>query len=189
MDLKLQGRNLQIDDSLRDYVTKKLNRLERLLPADSQAEVEVSSSTTRSNADRITVQATLASGGAVLRAEQRAANANAAMDSVVDVLERKIDRFKSQTYRSRRARKGQSMRVIQAEEMEQPIDPREGDILADGTLLRVKRFEMDPMTVEEAAVQMDLVGHSFFMFLNDDTGQHNVLYRRSDGNYGLIQPE
>ncbi len=78
--------------------------------------------------------------------------------------------------------------MLQAEGAEQAVDPREGAILSDGTLLRLKQFPMEPMTVEEAALQMEMVGHSFYMFLNDESGKHNVLYRREDGNYGLIQP-
>lgn len=188
MDLKMQGRNIQIDDRIRAYAAQKLNRLDRLLPENSLAEVVVNSSTTRSQADRITIQATIKLGRVVLRAEQRAPSANAAIDSVVDILERKIGKFKSQTYRSKRGKKSTPLRVLQAEGAEQTVDPREGTILSDGTLLRLKQFPMEPMRVEEAALQMEMVGHSFYMFLNDESGQHNVLYRRDDGNYGLIQP-
>ena len=188
MDLKMQGRNIQIDDRIRAYARQKLNRLDRLLPENSLAEVVVNSSTTRSQADRITIQATIKLGRVVLRAEQRASSANAAIDSVVDILERKIGKFKSQTYRSKRGKKSTPLRVLQAEGAEQIVDPREGTILSDGTLLRLKQFPMEPMRVEEAALQMEMVGHSFYMFLNDESGQHNVLYRRDDGNYGLIQP-
>ncbi len=188
MDLKMQGRNIQIDDRIRAYASQKLNRLDRLLPENSLAEVVVNSSTTRSQADRITIQATIKLGRVVLRAEQRAPSANAAIDSVVDILERKIGKFKSQTYRSKRGKKSTPLRVLQAEGAEQIVDPREGTILSDGTLLRLKQFPMEPMRVEEAALQMEMVGHSFYMFLNDESGQHNVLYRRDDGNYGLIQP-
>ncbi len=188
MDLKMQGRNIQIDDRIRAYASQKLNRLDRLLPENSLAEVVVNSSTTRSQADRITIQATIKLGRVVLRAEQRASSANAAIDSVVDILERKIGKFKSQTYRSKRGKKSTPLRVLQAEGAEQIVDPREGTILSDGTLLRLKQFPMEPMRVEEAALQMEMVGHSFYMFLNDESGQHNVLYRRDDGNYGLIQP-
>ena len=188
MDLKLQGRNVQIDDNLRAYAAVKLNRLDRLLPENSLAEMEVNSSATRSQSDRITIQVTINIAGAILRAEQRASNANAAIDSVVDILERKIAKFKGQTYRSKRARKIKPFRVSQAEEAEQTVDPRDWAILPDGTLLRLKWFQMEPMTVEEAASQMEMVGHTFYMFLNHESGQHNVLYRRDDGNYGLIQP-
>ena len=188
MDLQLRSKNSNIDDALREYATKKFNRLDRLLPGDCHAEIEVNSYSTRAQSDRITIQATIKSGGTLLRAEQRASNANVAIDAVVDILERKIDKFKSQAYRSKRAKKITPFRVLQAEAAEQPVSSSEGEILADGTLIRLKQFLMEPMTVEEAAWQMEMVGHSFYMFLNDESGQHNVLYRRDDGNYGLIQP-
>ncbi len=188
MDLKVQGRNFQIDDALREYAIKKMSRLDRLLPVDSLAEVEVSSSTTRSQSGQVTIQATVKSAGAILRAEQRASSPNAAIDSVVDILQRKIAKYKSQTYRSKRGKRSAPLRVLQAEDGERAVKPGEGAILADGTLLRLKRFPMEPMTVKEAAVQMEMVGHSFYMFLNDESGQHNVIYRREDGNYGLILP-
>ena len=113
MDLKLQGRNIQINERIRAYVTRKLSRLDRLLPENSLAEVEVTSSTTRSQSDRITIQATIKSAGVTLRAEQQASNANAAIDLVVDILERKIAKFKTQTYRSKRT--STPFRVMQAE--------------------------------------------------------------------------
>lgn len=188
MDLKIQGRNFQIDDALREYAIKKMSRLDRLLPVDSLAEVEVSSSTTRSQSGRVTIQATVRSAGAILRAEQRASSPNAAIDSVVDILQRKIAKYKGQTYRSKAAKRSTPLRVLQGEDGERAVESGEGTILADGTLLRLKRFPMEPMTVKEAAVQMEMVGHSFYMFLNDESGQHNVIYRREDGNYGLIQP-
>ncbi len=188
MDLKVQGRNFQIDDALLEYAIKKMGRLDRLLPNDSLAEVEVSSATTRSQSGQVTIQATVKSAGAILRAEQRASSPNAAIDLVVDILQRKIAKYKSQTYRSKRGKRSAPLRVLQAEDGERAVEPGEGAILADGTLLRLKRFPMEPMTVKEAAVQMEMVGHSFYMFLNDESGQHNVIYRREDGNYGLIQP-
>ena len=188
MDLQLRSRNFKIDDTVQEYATKKFNRLDRLLPGDCHAEIEVNSYSTRAQSDRITIQATIKSGGTLLRAEQRASNANVAIDAVVDILERKIDKFKSQAYRSKRAKKSTPFRVLQAEAAEQQVGSSEGEILADGTLIRLKQFPMEPMTVEEAAWQMEMVGHSFYMFLNDESGQHNVLYRRDDGNYGLIQP-
>ena len=188
MDLQLRSRNFKIDDTVQEYATKKFNRLDRLLPDDSHAEIEVSSSSTRAHSDLVKIQATIKSRGTILRAEQLGPNAKASIDAVVDILERKIAKFKSQTYRSKRAKNSTPFRVLQAEAAEQTIGPEEGEILADGTLVRLKRFSMEPMTLEEAAWQMEMVGHSFYMFLNDESSQHNVLYRRDDGNYGLIQP-
>ena len=150
--------------------------------------MEVASEPTRSQQDRIVVQVTLDVNGDILRGEQRAASTTAAINAVAEVLDRRIERYKSRTYRSERARQLPPLRTQEAEEMAQPRDVIEGELLPDGTLVRVKGFHMKPLTVEEAAFQMQLLGHDFFMFLNSESDQHNLLYRRDDGDYGLIQP-
>ena len=125
----------------------------------------------------------------MLRAEQRAANAVEAINLVAGVLDRRIERYKSQTYRSERAKQVVPLGTQQAED--DPRVPAYGgsEVLNDGNLVRVKRFQMNPMTVEEAAFQMQLLGHSFFMFMNTESHEYSLLYRRDDGDLGMIQPE
>lgn len=188
MELQIQGRNIEINDQVRNYISQKLALVNRHLPAISRAEVEIAAESTRSHQDRIVVQVTLDVGGAILRAEQRAANTTAAINLVAEALDRRVERYKSRAYRSERARQNTPLREQQAEELSEPPVDTAGPWLADGGLVRVKRFEMNPMTVAEAAFQMELLGHTFFMFLNSDSGQYNVLYQRDDGNHGLIQP-
>lgn len=188
MELQIQGRNIEINDQVRSYIAQKLAQVNRHLPAISRAEVELASESTRSHQDRIVVQVTLDVGGAILRAEQRAANTTAAINLVAEALDRRVERYKSRAYRSERARQNTPLREQQAEELSEPAGDTVGPWLADGGLVRVKRFNVKPMTVDEAAFQMELLGHTFFMFINSDSGQYNVLYQRDDGNYGLIQP-
>ncbi|MEK7806744.1 MAG: ribosome-associated translation inhibitor RaiA [Chloroflexota bacterium] len=188
MELQIQGRNIEINDQIRAYIAQKMAQVNRHLPAISRAEVELASESTRSHQDRIVVQVTLDAGGAILRAEQRAANTTAAINLVAEALDRRVERYKSRAYRSERARQNTPLRVQQAEEISEPAGEVAGPWLADGGMVRVKRFDMKPMTVDEAAFQMELLGHTFFMFLNSDSGQYNVLYQRDDGNHGLIQP-
>ena len=188
MELKIQTRNVEINDQVRRHITKKLGLINRHLPGITEAAVEVASEPTRSQQDRIVVQVTLDVNGDILRGEQRAASTTAAINAVAEVLDRRIERYKSRTYRSERARQLPPLRTQEAEEMAQPRDVIEGELLPDGTLVRVKGFHMKPLTVEEAAFQMQLLGHDFFMFLNSESDQHNLLYRRDDGDYGLIQP-
>ena len=188
MELKIQTRNVEINDQVRRHITKKLGLINRHLPGITEAAVEVASEPTRSQQDRIVVQVTLDVNGDILRGEQRAASTTAAINAVAEVLDRRIERYKSRTYRSERARQLPPLRTQEAEEMAQPRDVIEGELLPDDTLVRVKGFHMKPLTVEEAAFQMQLLGHDFFMFLNSESDQHNLLYRRDDGDYGLIQP-
>ena len=189
LELQIQAKNLELNDQVRNHASQKLGRLGRQLPSITTAVVELASEPTRSQKDRVVAQVTLDVNGAILRSEQRAANTRSAINSAVEVLSRLIERYKSRTYRSERARRTQPQPGELAPETlaANPLEP-EGNPLPDGDLVRVKRFDMPSMTIEEAAVQMQLLGHQFFMFLNSDTDTHNVLYQRRDGNLGLIQP-
>jgi putative sigma-54 modulation protein len=188
LELQIQGRNIEINDQVRSYIAQKLAHVNRHLPAISRAEVELAAESTRSHQDRIVVQVTLDVGGAILRAEQRAANTTAAINLVAESLDRRVERYKSRAYRSERAKQNTPLREQQADEISEPAGDIAGPWLADGSLVRVKRFNMNPMTVDEAAFQMEMLGHTFFMFFNSDSGQYNVLYQRDDEKYGLIQP-
>ena len=188
MDLQIQCRNLQITNQVRHHVTEKLEQLSRHLPALSGAVVEISSESTRSQRDRIVAQVTLDVDGSTLWAEQRAPTPEAAVNSAAEILGRRIERYKGRVYRSERARQTVSIGGQQAEEAVGLLAGVPAEELADGDLVKVKRFNMKPMTVEEAAFRMQLLGHKFFMFLNSQVDRHNVLYQREDGNFGLIQP-
>ena len=189
MELHIQGRNVEINDQVRNHVAQKLGQLSRYLPGLSRVAVELASEPTRAQRDRVVAQVTLDVGGSILRAEQRASNTRTAINSVAEVLARRIERYKSRAYRSERARQTTSLGVQQAEEAAQPDSPFEGEELTDGALVRIKRFDMKPMTVDDAAFQMRLLGHHFFMFLNSESDHYNVLYQREDDNFGLIQPK
>jgi len=157
------------------------------LPGIVGATVEFALEPTRSQKHRIVAQVTLKVNGSVLRAEQRAASTTAAINAAAEVLDRRIEKFKSRVYRSQRAR---HTPALGAEEQVMPVTvTEESTTLPDGDLVRIKTFEMEPINVDEAAVQMRLLGHTFFMFLNAESGGYNLLYLRDDGDYGLIQPK
>ena len=192
MDLHIQGRNIEITRSMREHVTAKLSALDRHLPAIARAEVEMASESTRSQRDRVVVQVSLNVGGDLLRAQRRAGSARAAVNATVDALDRQLNRWKAHTYRSER----QSRNAPDAAEVVEALIDDElpgGDTeipteSPSGDLVRIKRFSMDPMTVEEAALQMQYLDHTFYMFLDSETNRYGVLYRRDDENFGLIQP-
>ena len=199
MDLHIFGRNLEITDKTREHVESKLDQIDRHLPGISDATVELAYETTRSNNDRVVAQVTLHVGATLLRAQQRAANTKAAVNAVTKALDQQIKRYKSRAYRSERSRlTGRSANQQTGEAYavtgwadEGPtagLEATDGGF-ADGAVVRVKEFEMEPMSVDEAAVQMEFLGHSFYMFLDSESDKHGVLYLRGDGNYGLIQPK
>ena len=191
MDLHIQGRNIEITRSMKEHVAAKLGALDRHLPSVGRAEVEMASEPTRSQQDRVVVQVSLTVGGDLLRAQRRAGSARAAVNSAVDALDRQVNRWKAQTYRSERMQRDapDADDVIQAEmHGENGVADANIVVAPTGDLVRIKRFDMEPMTVEEAALQMQYLDHSFYMFLDSETNRYSVLYRRADANYGLIQP-
>ena len=192
MDLHIQGRNIEITRSMKEHVANKLSSLDRHLPAITRADIEMASESTRSQKDRVVVQVSLNVGGDLLRAQRRASSARAAVNATVEALDRQVDRWKSQTYRSERLPRLAPDADSVVDSIAVAEAPQDGEdvemVAATGDLVRIKRFDMEPMTVEEAALQMQYLDHSFYMFLDSETDRYSVLYRRADNNYGLIQP-
>jgi putative sigma-54 modulation protein len=176
MQLIIKGKNMEITDSLREYVQRKLSKLGRHLPTIDEIRVELSTESVKSK-DRQVVQVTMRSNSTVLRAEERSADILAAIDAVRDKLQRQIKRYKEKPIRMRERAQAAAQRVEPGFE---EVAPR---------IVRTKRFVLRPMSEEEAIEQMELVGHDFFVFYNSTADAINVLYRRRDGNYGLLQPE
>jgi len=179
MDIQLSSRNLEITPRLRQYVEKKVSKLGRYLPELTEVRVDLAVENTRSSDQRQVAQLTAWVGGTVLRAEERSGDLFTAIDAAMDKMRRQISRYKER--RQDRWQRGGEGRI------QAPAATEEGT--EEGTIVRIKRFDMVPMSPEEAIEQMELLGHQFFVFLNAEEGGINVVYRRRDGNYGLIQPE
>lgn len=181
MELIIKGKNVEVTDRLRDYVEKKVGKLDRYLPSITEAWVELSTEGTKAAEDRQVCQITVRSNGTILRAEERSDDIFTSIDTVLDKMYRQIARYKGK--RKHRWRSAPSM----PEPL--PIEVEEEEVEELSTIVRVKRFPMTPMNAEEAVEQMELLGHDFFVFYNAEEGRINVLYRRKEGNYGLLQPE
>jgi len=182
MELKVTGKNIELTPQLREYIEKKLGKLSRHLPDILEAKVEVSEEKTRSPQTRYVIQVTINSNGTILRGEERGDDFFVAIDKVADVMDRQIERFKGR----RSIRKGVMPTVRNPDTLVQPAPEAEEDV---GRIVKIKKFVVKPMTIDEAIEQMELLGHDFFLFLNSDGGRLNLLYRRKDKNYGLIEPE
>ena len=181
MQIIIKGKNIEVTDWLREYVEKKIGKLDRYLPSISEARVELAVQKAKSADDRQSAQITLRSDGTILRAEERSDDMFASIDAVADKLHRQIARFKDKRTRRGRAPHGEPVPLPEGE-----MDIEDED---EAAVVRVKRFLVRPMLEEEAIEQMELLGHDFFLFYNADTDSMNVVYRRKDGNYGLLQPE
>ena len=180
MDIQIISKHFHPDERLEEYVRDKSQRLDRYLPTISKARIELSKEETKAAKDRAVVQVTLNCNGTLLRGQERAVDHFKAVDSVAGVLQRQTQRLKAKLYRA-------EQRGLKASEQLAPPLSMEEEPL--GQVVRKKRFVMQSMSPEEAILEMELVGHGFFMFLNSKTQEHNVVYRRSGGDYGLIEPE
>lgn len=171
MQVTVKGRNIEVTPALREYVEKKMAKFERMLEDITEAVVTLSS--TKGN-DR--VELTVPLRGIVLRCEEETDDMYTSMDLVVEKLERQVRKYKTKLAKKTKTVVKPSMDdIVPIEEEEAPV--------------KVKKFPAKPLSVDEAIMQMNLSGHTFFAFTNQDTGKINVVYARRDGKYGLLEPE
>ena len=182
MQMIIQGRNIEVTERLQEYVEKKVSRLDRYISDVIDARVELSTESARSAEHRQIAQLTLRTKGKLLRTEERTDDIFASIDAMINKMYRQIARYKGKRRDRGRGIEGSPLPDEFLEEYEE-----EGDELSPH-IVRIKRFDMAPMDEEEAVEQMELLGHDFFVFYNINDDGVNVLYRRRDGDYGLIQP-
>ena len=171
----MNGRGVEVSDAIRSYAEKRLSKLERQLP-DPRIELELYAEQNPSIRNHHVAEATVWTKGPVLRARESSSDARASIDQLVDKLERQVTRYREKRKRRRPAR-GAAQPPDEGIRMEE--EPQ---------IVRTKQFSMGPMTAEEAVLQLELVGHDFFVFRSIDTNEINVVYRRDRGGYGLIEP-
>lgn len=180
----IYGRDMEVTDRIYDYVNKKVSKLDRYLNDINDARVDLAYAKSARNAsDRHVAQITIRGRGFILRSEERADDIYSAVDTAVDKIQRQINRYKGK--RNRRRGDGRTAaEVVPFVVDEEPLDEQKP------LIVRRKRFVLTPMDEEDALEQMSLLGHEdFFVFYNIETSAVNVLYRRRDGTYGIIQPE
>lgn len=180
--IEITGRNMDVTDRLNEYVTKKVSKLDRYLNNIDEAQVDLAYIKSARNAsDRQVAQITLRGKGFILRSEERADDIYAALDTALDKMQRRIERYKGKRNRGRGD--GRSAAEVAPE-------PTTEEVTEAPIIARRKRFPITPMDEFEAIEQMTLLGHeSFFVFYNVNSEAINILYRRRDGTYGLIEPE
>ncbi len=196
MEIQIFSRNMRLSERSEDYIQKKVARLERHLTERADAKLELRRTSRRSETDRFVAQMTISASGATLRGQETGLTLFAAMDAVTDVMDKQIRRYKGRAYRTSQARRSartQAMREDAGallEELDAAIEDEVDEAMEElGSLVRVKRFAMKPMTVEDAIMEMELLDHDFFLFHNTETNKYSVVYRRADGDYGMIEPD
>lgn len=183
LDVEIFGRNMEITERIQEYVEKKVSKLDRYLNNIEEARVDLAYvKTARSATDRQVAQITIRGKGYILRSEERADDIFSALDTALSKMQRQISRYKGKRHRGRGD--GRTVADFIEESTEEDIDDMEPRIV------RRKQFLLYPMDENEAIEQMSLLGHEdFFVFYNANTDGVNVLYKRRDGSYGLIEPE
>ncbi|HEY8417212.1 MAG TPA: ribosome-associated translation inhibitor RaiA [Limnochordales bacterium] len=184
VQVTVSGKNVQVTPALRSHAERKVSKLLKYF--DDARRPKMAAVVLSVERGRHTAEITFEVGSLLVRGEGRTDDMYASIDMAVDHIERQVRKFKTRINRKLRQERAEApaaadgaLPVAEAEE-EETETPR---------VVRVKRFPLKPMTVEEAVLQMELLGHDFFVFTNGTSGEVNVLYRRKDGNYGLIEPE
>ncbi len=174
MNITVTGRKVNVKETFKEMIAKELQKVDRFFDSDADAKVTV---TVENN--RQTVEITIRSNQVVLRAEQTAPKMEDALDKAVDDLIRKIRKNKTRV--EKRLREGS----FAAPPLWDEAEPFEEEGI---TIVKTKQVPVKPISPEEAVLQMNLLGHNFFMFRNDQTGEINLVYKRNGGDYGLIEP-
>ena len=180
MNLQVKGRNLEVSDQIRQYAEDKLGKLDRLVNDPTRVELELAVEKNPSIADNQIAEATVWTKGPVLRARESSGDMKASIDQLVDKLERQVKRYRDK----RRPRKHDRPESAVPElDLLERLEEDEAT-----AIVKTKQFAVKPMAPDEAVLQLELVGHDFFVFRNAESDEVNVVYRRRDGNYGLIEP-
>ena len=185
MDMVVKARHMDVRPDVRAYAEEKVGKVARILNGLAMSvEVELYQERNRSIGEHQIAEVTVFTKGHILRARESASDMKAAIDKVAAKLERQARRFKEKVvdrHAGKIAAAGASTTAPGAPAGAEPAEP-------EGLVVKKKRVDLKPMSEEEAILQLELLGHDFFLFASEETGAASVLYRRRDGDYGLIQP-
>ncbi|MDW0111459.1 ribosome hibernation-promoting factor, HPF/YfiA family [Sporosarcina aquimarina] len=186
LDFNIRGENVEVTPAIREYVEKKVSKLERYFTEGVKATAHVN---LKVYSDKQTkVETTIPMKNLTLRAEERHNDLYAAIDLIVDKLERQIRKYKTRVNRKFRDREGVGA-FLQATMESESRDKDETDDENEFNVVRTKQFDLKPMDQEEAILQMNMLGHNFFIFTDGESDSTNIVYKRRDGKYGLIETE
>lgn len=175
MRYTITGRNIEVTPGLREAVTDKIGKLDRYFTPDTEVQATLSV-----EKERQKIEVTIPVKGSVIRAEQVSSDMYVSIDLVEEIIERQIKKYKTKLIDKKQAALSFSQAFMEEESEHQDEEVR---------IVKTKRFGIKPMDPEEACIQMEMIGHSFYVFLNAETDEVNVVYKRKGNTYGLIEPE
>ena len=186
MRYKITGRNINVTPGLKAAVEEKIGKLERYFNQDTEVNI-----TLTVEKDRQKIEVTIPVKGTIIRAEQESNDMYVSIDLVEEIIERQLKKYKNKIVDKKQAAVAFSDLFINEEydSNDEAFLQEESEPEETVNIVKTKRFAMKPMDAEEACVQMELLGHSFYVFLNSETEQVNVVYKRKGNTYGLIEPE
>ena len=187
MEIQITGKNLDVLPKVRSYINTKLGKVDKYLDKITAFEVVLSEEKTRSAEEHSVVQVTINNHGTLLRAEERGPDTRTAIDKVAERLNHQIEHYRGKLPYANK-RQSASIRTVPTESEVIAEEESDAEDEMAPRIVKTKRFDIKPMSPEEAVDQMVLLGHDFFLFNNQDNNQVNLVYRRNDGNYGLIEP-
>jgi ribosomal subunit interface protein len=183
LNFNIRGENIEVTPAIREHVESKINKIERYFNEDFHANANVNLKVFNNSETKVEV--TIPMKNLMLRAEERHSDMYAAVDLIIDKLERQIRKHKTKVNRKFRGLEGVGTYFANVTSSEQSAyqDEKEEDIV----IVRTKQFELKPMDQEEAVLQMDMLGHNFYVFTDGESNATNIVYKRKDGKYGLIE--
>ncbi|AMQ07518.1 MULTISPECIES: ribosome hibernation-promoting factor, HPF/YfiA family [Sporosarcina] len=185
LDFNIRGENIEVTPAIREHVEKKLQKIERYFDENANATAHVNLKVY--NDKQTKVEVTIPMKNLTLRAEERHNDLYAAIDLIVDKLERQIRKYKTKVNRKFREREGVAAFFASVNKSEEKNSDANGEEDQAFAIVRTKNFDLKPMDQEEAILQMNMLGHDFFVFTDSDSDGTNIVYKRSDGKYGLIE--
>ena len=174
MRFKITGKNIEVTEGLKKAIEDKIGKLDKYFSTEITANVTLSV-----ERDRQKIEVTIPVKGSIIRAEEVSSDMYVSIDLVEEIIERQLRRYKTRIVNSKQAVGDFSAQYIEKEYDDEP----------EIKIVRSKKFGIKPMDPEEACIQMELLGHSFYVFSNSETDEVNVVYKRKNGTYGLIEPE
>jgi putative sigma-54 modulation protein len=182
MEIIVKGRHIEVTGALRAYAEDKIGRITKYFDQIMKIEIEFTDEKNPSIVNSKTVEVTVFPKGPVLRAKESSGDMYASIDLVVDKLERQVKRYKNKSYKGSKHVPGLGEIAVTSFAEEEALRDEAPSIV------KIKQVAVKPMAPEEATMQMELLGHDFFVFTNAETDEINVVYKRKDSNYGLIEP-